>query len=248
VADAQGRGWGAPCQGGRTTLVRADGLRLPVRTELADLIALLLDLTEAGGYDVIPGWTWGNACRVISGTTTWSNHAWGLAVDINAPANPYASADWHRRNARGTRPFGLSLVCDMPEQMVTLWENHGFRWGGRYTGKPDPMHYEFMGTPADAGTITGRLRAFLGATQPAPPVPAPLPPAAPPTVKDDDDMHLFHPHQTISDKGTMWLLLGGTLARVNKAEFDALVKAKVTVTKVDDAGWQAMKRAATVRG
>jgi hypothetical protein len=181
MADAQDRGWGRPCEGGRTTLVRADGLRLPVRSELADLVAMLTDLTELGhGYDVLPGQTWGNACRYISGTTVWSNHAWGLAVDINAPSNPYASADWHRRNARGTKPFGLQLVCNMPEAMVAMWEAHGFRWGGRYTTKPDPMHFEFMGTPATCAAITARLRAFLGGGTPPPPAPkppAPRPPA-----------------------------------------------------------------------
>lgn len=183
MADAQDRGWGAPCAGGRTTLVRADGLRLPVRTELADLVAMLLDLTELGhGYDVLPGQTWGNACRYISGTTVWSNHAWGLAVDINAPSNPYASTAWHQRNARGPWP---GLVCNMPRAMVEMWEAHGFRWGGRYATKPDPMHFEFMGTPATCRAITARLRDFLaGSGQPAPPPPAPAPTPAPPADQE----------------------------------------------------------------
>jgi len=173
---AQTRGWGAPCTGRMVTLVRNDGLRLPVRAELADLTMLLLDLTELSGYDVLPGQTWGYACRKISGSSSWSNHAWGLADDLNAPANPYASADWHRRNARGTFPFGLRLVCNIPEAVVRLWEDHGFRWGGRYKTKPDPMHMEFMGTPADAAAYTRRLRSFLaGHGQPAPPPPAPRP-------------------------------------------------------------------------
>lgn len=173
---AQQRGWGPPCSGRIVTLVRADGLRLPVRAELADLTAMLLDLTELGhGYDVLPGMTWGYACRKISGSSVWSNHAWGLADDLNAPRNPYASADWHRRNARGTRPFGLAIVCDMPEAMVAMWEAHGFRWGGRYRTKPDPMHFEFMGTPADAATITRRLRTFLGSLSPTQPPPPPRP-------------------------------------------------------------------------
>lgn len=179
---AEARGWGAPCSGTRVTLVRADGLRLPVRREVADLTAMLIDLTEMAGYDVRPGETWGFACRRIAGSSTWSNHAWALAVDVNAPANPYASADWHRRNARGTRPFGLALVCNIPERVVALWEGHGFRWGGRYQTKPDPMHFEFLGTPASAAATTGRLRAFLaGAGGPAPP-PAPYRPPADPDL------------------------------------------------------------------
>jgi peptidoglycan hydrolase-like protein with peptidoglycan-binding domain len=183
---AAARGWGPGwpnCQWSSfVTLVRADGLRLPVRRELAELTTLLLDLTELSGYDVLPGQTWGVACRAISGTSTPSNHSWGLADDLNAPANPYASADWHRRNARGTRPFGLAIVCDIPQAVVELWEGHGYRWGGRYRTKPDPMHFEFMGTPADAAAITQRLRVFLaGHGQPAPPPPQHKPSPNPPT-------------------------------------------------------------------
>lgn len=182
---AQDRGWGPGwpnCQRSRiVTIVRADGLRLPVRAELVDLTTLLLDLTELSGYDVLPGQTWGFACRAISGTSVPSNHSWGLADDLNAPSNPYASAAWHARNARGTRPFGLAIVCDIPQAVVEMWEAHGYRWGGRYRTKPDPMHFEFMGSPADAAAHTRRLREFLGAAgspaPPPPPVPAPAPPA-----------------------------------------------------------------------
>lgn len=158
MGDAETRGWGTPCSGTVRTLVRGDGLRLPVRAELVDLTAMLIDETERLGYDVRPGETWGFACRRISGSSTWSNHAWGLAVDLNAPANPYASADWHARNARGPWPH---LVSDIPPKVVALWEGCGYRWGGRYLTKPDPMHLEFMGTPQDAAAATERLRARL---------------------------------------------------------------------------------------
>lgn len=147
--------WGAPCTGTIRTLVRADGLRLPVRGEVVELVQRLIDETERLGYDVRPGETWGYACRRISGSTVWSNHAWGLAIDINAPSNPYASVDWHRRNHRGPWP---TLRSDIPPVVVALWEAHGFRWGGRYASKPDPMHFEFMGTPHDAALATARAR------------------------------------------------------------------------------------------
>lgn len=155
---AQDRGWGPPCQSDKIrTLVRSDGLRLPVRTETLEMTRVLCDRTEQLGYDLKPGWCWGYACRKVSGSGNWSNHAWGLAVDLNAPVNPYASADWHRRNARGTFPFGLRLVCDMPESMISMWEDAGYRWGGRYKNKPDPMHFEYMGTPAQAAKMTAAL-------------------------------------------------------------------------------------------
>lgn len=174
-----GSGW-PNCQPSKiVTLVRSDGLRLPLHRDLVGLVSLLIDLTELSGYDVKPGETWGYACRPVSGTRTASNHSWGTAVDINAPSNPYASALWHQRNARGTRPFGLALVTNIPQQVVELWEAHGFRWGGRYGGKPDPMHFEFMGSVAEAKAHETRLRQFLaGNGKPAPPAPKPAPPSS----------------------------------------------------------------------
>lgn len=156
-----GQGWPNCNRSNIVTVVRNDGLRLPVHRELAPLVTLLLDLTEAVGYDIRPDWTWGYACRAIAGTNVPSNHSWGTAVDINAPANP-------RR-----RP----LTTNIPRGVREMWKNNGFRWGGDFTTSvPDPMHFEFVGTVADARAINARLRRFLGITTP-PPAPAPGPTA-----------------------------------------------------------------------
>jgi len=196
---AQARGWGTGwprCQFDKvSTIVRSDGLRLPMRDEVIPMVEILLDRTEASGYDVRPGETWGMACRAVRGTNTASNHSWGLAVDINAPANPMASADWHRRNANrltSTRPFGLQIVTDLTETAVTLWETAGWRWGGRYQNRPDPMHFEFMGTPSAAAKITGELTH-----------------GGPPTMADSATaaaLRAHHVHVDKSDKHTRTLI------------------------------------------
>ena len=61
--------------------------------------------------------------RFIAGTTTLSNHAFGLALDLNVPGNQ-----------RGT-------AGQMDRRVVAVFESWGFTWGGhwRYT---DPMHFE----------------------------------------------------------------------------------------------------------
>lgn len=167
MADASfGPAWPNCDRMGRiVTLVRHDGLRLPIHRDLAPLVALLMDLTEARGYDIRPEWTWGYACRPIAGTSSPSNHSQGTAVDINAPTNP-------RRADR-------RLVTDMPAWMVQLWVDNGFRWGGRFSW-PDAMHFEFMGTAAQARATATRIRAYIAALggQPGPltggrPVPPP---------------------------------------------------------------------------
>ena len=61
--------------------------------------------------------------RFIAGTTTLSNHSFGLALDLNVPGN-----------LRGT-------VGEMDRTVVSIFQRWGFTWGGdwRYT---DPMHFE----------------------------------------------------------------------------------------------------------
>jgi hypothetical protein len=61
--------------------------------------------------------------RFIAGTTTLSNHAFGLAFDVNVP-----------ENQRGT-------VGQIDRRVVAIFEKWGFTWGGtwHYT---DPMHFE----------------------------------------------------------------------------------------------------------
>jgi hypothetical protein len=61
--------------------------------------------------------------RFIAGTNTLSNHAFGLAIDLNAA-----------QNQRGT-------VGQMNPEVVAIFKYWGFAWGGdwHYT---DPMHFE----------------------------------------------------------------------------------------------------------
>jgi len=143
---AESRGWGPGwphCNSSNIrTLVRKDGLRLPVNVGIIELVDYLIGETERRGYDVKVGQTWGYACRAIRGSQAPSNHSWGLAVDINAPTNP----------------MGQRLITDMPSWMVQLWVAHMFRWGGSYVSRPDAMHMEFMGSPSDAARITASLK------------------------------------------------------------------------------------------
>jgi hypothetical protein len=61
--------------------------------------------------------------RFIAGSTTLSNHSFGLALDINVPGNQ-----------RGT-------VGQISRAVVAIFKKYGFAWGGdwNYT---DPMHFE----------------------------------------------------------------------------------------------------------
>jgi hypothetical protein len=124
-----------------------DGTRFPggVRLELVELATMLVRETKTRGYvfgtagDPSYG-CWGYSCRAISGSNSPSNHSWGLALDINAPSNPYTSP----------------LVTDMPDWMPELWNAYGWRWGGDYSGSQDAMHYEYMGSVTECAQDTDR--------------------------------------------------------------------------------------------
>jgi hypothetical protein len=60
-----------------------------------------------------------------------SLHAWGLAVDLNASANPFGARSRQDR------------------RLVSIMEMHGFTWGGDFPTTPDPMHFEFRGRPGE---------------------------------------------------------------------------------------------------
>jgi hypothetical protein len=165
---AEARGWGKGWPTDRSGDVRrVDAITGSVHKDIHELVTLLCAETQRRGYRIRRDWSWGYANRPISGTRTPSNHSWGLAVDLNAPTNP----------------MGSTLKTDMPKWMVDLWTTYGFRWGGTFTRLKDAMHFEYMGTPADAKAHTTRARLQL---QPSPstatPRTAPPPPAP---IKDD---------------------------------------------------------------
>ena len=65
--------------------------------------------------------------RLITEGGDLSRHAWGVAVDLNATANPTGAGS-------GQDP-----------RLVDIMQRWGFTWGGFWL-IPDPMHFEYVGT------------------------------------------------------------------------------------------------------
>lgn len=149
------RGWGAgwpSCAGAQaagTAIVTAErsGTRMSVHKRIARLVDMLIDETERRGYLLKPGQCGAYNCRAIGGTRSPSNHSWGLACDLN----------WN------DNPMRKPLTTDIPKWMVQLWNRFGFAWGGAYSGTPDTMHLEFMGTPEQADALTTLAATELSA-------------------------------------------------------------------------------------
>ncbi|MBK7721922.1 MAG: M15 family metallopeptidase [Austwickia sp.] len=123
--DGWGSGYAEPEQLG---LANYAGGAVRVRKELAPLLRKLLWLTEhVYGYRIDASQSWGYARRTVRGGVRISNHGRGLAIDLNAGANP----------------MGADLRSDLPPRLIRIWEQHGFDWGGYYRGRKDAMHFEF---------------------------------------------------------------------------------------------------------
>ncbi|GBC86718.1 hypothetical protein HRbin12_00716 [bacterium HR12] len=80
---------------------------------------------------------------------TFSQHAYGLAVDVNPLQNPYVAADGSVRN-RFARPYA-DRTLDRPgmihegDVVVRAFEAIGWAWGGRWSGAKDFMHFSSTG-------------------------------------------------------------------------------------------------------
>jgi D-alanyl-D-alanine carboxypeptidase len=88
-------------------------------------------------------------CRPATGSSSWSQHAYGRAVDINPRENPYVSADGSlaHKNARkfGTRPLDAPGVINPGDRVVKAFAKVGWGWGGIWSGAKDFQHFSESG-------------------------------------------------------------------------------------------------------
>jgi hypothetical protein len=75
------------------------------------------------------------SCRAVADTGQASMHAWGAAIDINTRFSDY----WLWRRGGGDPPPYMNRI---PADIVTVFERHGFIWGGRWAHF-DTMHFEY---------------------------------------------------------------------------------------------------------
>ena len=92
--------------------------------------------------------TSGFNCRAVAGSSRWSQHAYGRAIDINPLRNPYVSdgvveppggAGFVDR--RDARP-GMLLPGAVP---VSTFKSLGWGWGGSWSGSKDYQHLSASG-------------------------------------------------------------------------------------------------------
>ncbi len=88
--------------------------------------------------------------RVVEGTTRLSNHAKGLAIDLNPFYNPYIT--YNKDGSVNISPEGSEAFADRSSSFpykidendlaYKLFKEHGFTWGGNWNSVKDYQHFE----------------------------------------------------------------------------------------------------------
>ena len=88
-------------------------------------------------------------CRFVSGTSRWSMHSYGTAIDVNPVENPYVTG------GRVSPPAGRAYVDRSRVRrgmaveggvLVRAFSAVGWQWGGRWRGTPDYQHFSTTGS------------------------------------------------------------------------------------------------------
>jgi hypothetical protein len=88
-------------------------------------------------------------CRAATGSSRWSEHAYGRAIDVNPIENPYVSSGRtsHRASVtyldRSQRRPGMAFEDGV---LVTAFRSIGWGWGGYWSGSvKDYQHFSASG-------------------------------------------------------------------------------------------------------
>ncbi len=117
--------------------------RFPIE-EMRVIDAPELDLPPTGDGNVTSAFV----CRPARGSTTWSEHASGRAIDVNPFQNPYQKGDvvlpelaTSYLDRSNVRP-GMILPGDA---VTAAFDAQGWQWGGDWTSSKDLMHFSPSG-------------------------------------------------------------------------------------------------------
>ena len=88
-------------------------------------------------------------CRDATGSSTWSEHAYGLAVDLDPCENPYVYANGYEAHKRCRKYVDRSLldpgIIHAGDQVVRAFASVGWGWGGIWPGDRDYQHFSANG-------------------------------------------------------------------------------------------------------
>lgn len=130
-----------------------EGVRFPNGIRKGDVATIArwqLRRYRATVEPLVNGTCWGWYVKEIEGSSTISNHSSGTAWDINAPQNPMGVATSRSMSQRQID------ACHAIERA----SGGVLRWGGDFS-RPDPMHWEIVGSPTQAAAFARKIRTEL---------------------------------------------------------------------------------------
>lgn len=144
------RSWyaGYLCRYSVRTKVEVLGITVEVSAVAKDATKALDQALEATGYKRAR-YVWGYNCRQITGGTGYSLHAYGIALDIDPPWNPYFG--YRKAFSWGDTLFTASQVAAV-EAIRTKNGKKVWQWLGWASSIKDYMHWEICCTPSDLKT------------------------------------------------------------------------------------------------
>ena len=87
-------------------------------------------------------------CRRVAGSSSWSMHAYGKAIDVNPLTNPYVSG-WNVSPPQGAPYADRSVPAPgkitAGSYAVQVFAQQGFHWGGYWSGAKDYQHFSTNG-------------------------------------------------------------------------------------------------------
>ena len=107
------------------------GFKFNVHKEAAPAFQGFVNDLEATGYKIYQKNGGGFNPRKKGSGGSWSEHAFGNAIDINPDDNP----------------FTAELKTDLPANVSDMAAKWGITWGGDWKSKKDAMHFEWSGIP-----------------------------------------------------------------------------------------------------
>jgi hypothetical protein len=88
-------------------------------------------------------------CRRVAGTDSWSEHAFGRAIDINPVENPYVASDGTVSPRRGRAYVDRSRhakgMIHARDSTVRAFSRVGWGWGGYWRSPKDYQHFSASG-------------------------------------------------------------------------------------------------------
>ena len=89
-------------------------------------------------------------CRKATGSTHWSKHSYGKAIDLNSIENPYISRSGHiahkvswqyRKRIHKKHTAADKAVLLKNDKAVHIFKKYGWKWGGDWSGVKDYQHF-----------------------------------------------------------------------------------------------------------